>query len=68
MDNMLAYATSTDERLEVLSSYYSGEEIEDNLSQWLSRKSLCTEELFDLSLKNREKLKSYLNYLLRNEN
>ena len=38
MDNMLAYATSTDERLEVLSSYYSGEEIEDNLSQWLSRK------------------------------
>lgn len=53
MDNMLAYATSTDERLEVLSSYYSGEEIEDNLSQWLSRKSLCTEELFDLSLKNR---------------
>lgn len=50
MKSMLAYATSVQERMGPLSLSYDGKVMDDNLSQWLSRKSLCTEELFDLSL------------------
>lgn len=51
--NMLVYAMSSRERLEILSSHYNDYK-EDNVSKWLSRRSLCTEELFELSLKEQK--------------
>lgn len=50
MKRILAYATSVRERASLLSARYDEKVMHDHLSKWLSRKSLCTEELFDMSL------------------
>lgn len=49
--NILAYATSIQERGDSLSLHYPEKIPEDNIKGWLERKSLCTEELFDIALK-----------------
>lgn len=49
--NILAYATSIHERSDILSLYYPEKIQEDNIKKWLSRKSLCTEEMFNVSLR-----------------
>lgn len=54
MKNKVAYAASVQERGSSLSLYYDEDTMDDNLSKWLSRKSLCTEELFDLSLQEQK--------------
>lgn len=53
MKNKIAHATSIQERIEILSNYYDGNILSDNIKTWTSRKSLCTEELFNLSLREK---------------
>jgi type 2 lantibiotic biosynthesis protein LanM len=65
MSNMLAYATSVEERIALLELHYVEKPIEDNLSKWLSRKSLCTEELFELSLQERGISKENFNLAIK---
>ncbi|SJZ41221.1 type 2 lantibiotic biosynthesis protein LanM [Pilibacter termitis] len=53
MKTNFAYATAIQERIPVFDKLYATEEMEDNLTKWLARKSLCTEEFFNFSLEEK---------------
>lgn len=65
MKSALAYANSIHERIGPLSAYYGDEEVNDNLSKWLSRKSLCTEDLFELSLRENKMTRESFNLSIK---
>lgn len=65
MKDKLVYAASIQERADILSLYYKDTNVKDNLSKWMSRKSLCTEELFDLSLQEKQMERKSFNLAIK---
>lgn len=65
MKSMLAYATSVQERANLLSTRYDENVIHDYLSMWLSRKSLCNEKLFDFSLHEKKMTRKKFNLAIK---
>lgn len=64
-ENMFVRAMSIGERAETLPLYYGDNEEDDNISKWLSRRSLCTKELFDLSLREANISKKVFNIAIK---